>query len=212
VLLDDPTWIARLKAFIVAKGIKLVIIDTFAKAHRGDENNVKDISAIMRAIDDLRGCGSGTSVVFSHHLRKPSRDVASMDDCDDDLRGSSALAGFYDVHIAVRKPHANHDYLSVTIRSKDDEETRYELIWKFGGKAEEAPWVRFDLAKAQEGALLPSMLDKAVALLAASEVYTKKELADIWQLDKYLAEQTIASLIEDGILEAAGKGLKLKGG
>lgn len=119
--LNQTNWVQRVQQVVADENIKLVIIDTLAKAFRGDENSAADAGAIMEAVDILRGAGA--TIMYLHHLRKSS---PAGTDIDEELRGSSALAGFYDVHLAFRE-HAQG--LHLTVRSRDEIEREFMVRW-----------------------------------------------------------------------------------
>lgn len=151
--LDDPSCVKELCTFISDHKIQCVIIDTFARSFRGDENDAKDVGAAMRGVNEL--LQTGTAVVLVHHLRKvQNKQQADLFDPDSDMRGSSALAGAMDQCISIKNipnPQGNG----------------YDTVYVVGGKAAEyvgrdAEWT----------------IDGTVARLSMSAPITLDELAD----------------------------------
>ncbi len=102
--LDEAAHIKRTLKFIEEKQIGLVVIDTFARSFRGDENNARDVGAAMRGVERIRDAGAATLLV--HHLGKDktrNANVGGQPDPDSGLRGSSALAGAYDNIISIQE-------------------------------------------------------------------------------------------------------------
>lgn len=88
--------------YVAAHGIKCVIIDTLAKSFIGDENSSEIIGAALRNVAKIQNAGA--AVVLVHHLRKGQLSIKGGEPTpDEDLRGSGALAGGFDMHLAVRR-------------------------------------------------------------------------------------------------------------
>lgn len=102
--LDDMEQVKNAVKFVKKNDIKLMFIDTFAKSVMSDENSSKDVGRAINATERLRDAGA--TVVLIHHLRKAghalSNGTSGTPEPDKDLRGSSALAGAYETHLAVR--------------------------------------------------------------------------------------------------------------
>lgn len=105
--------------------IGLVIIDTLAKCMKGDENSVEDMSRAMEGVDRMRAAGA--TVLLLHHTKKTSQDFDDAQDIDQEVRGSSALIGFADTHLALRP--AGNKVLTLTARHNDAQEFRWQLRW-----------------------------------------------------------------------------------
>lgn len=100
VYLDNPEHIEYIARFCTERGIELVVFDTFAKSFRGDENSAQEAGRAMNGAELLRDYGLGTLLV--HHVRKaPVDKLGGGIDIDGALRGSSSLAGAYDVMISL---------------------------------------------------------------------------------------------------------------
>lgn len=102
--LDDAEQVKNAVKFVKKNDIKLMFVDTFAKSVMSDENSSKDVGRAINATERLRDAGA--TVVLIHHLRKAghalSNGTSGTPEPDKDLRGSSALAGAYETHLAIR--------------------------------------------------------------------------------------------------------------
>jgi RecA-family ATPase len=195
--LDDIRWVERVRRFIVAKGIKLVIADPLAMFSKGDENNVRDAVKLMNAFVQFRE--QGASCMFLHHLRKTDKDWEA--DIDEEIRGSSAFAGFYDTHFALRNRGATLDYNELTIRSKDDAEKKYEVRW-FIDKVAGTAQARFD--RADDDSANQRILDEMAVQLIMGEVYTRKRLEEMLCISGAKLDEVLKVMIDEGRVERVG--------
>lgn len=133
--LDNLEQVKNACKFIKRNDIKLIFVDTFAKSVQSDENSSKDVGRAINATERLRD--SGATVVLVHHLRKAtsalSNGTTGTPEPDKDLRGSSALAGAYETHLAVRSYQG--DPAILLVGGKETEWTAYDYDWQF--KADE---------------------------------------------------------------------------
>ncbi|KAK1548632.1 hypothetical protein Q3G72_033474 [Acer saccharum] len=133
--LDNLEQVKNACKFIKRNDIKLIFVDTFAKSVQSDENSSKDVGKAINATERLRDAGA--TVVLVHHLRKAtsalSNGAQGTPEPDKDLRGSSALAGAYETHLAVRAYDGKPSILLVG--GKETEWTAYDYDWQF--KADE---------------------------------------------------------------------------
>lgn len=89
----------------------LVIIDTLARNFgAGDENNTKDMSEFVVAVDDLKARFPGCSVLIVHHSGHAAKERA---------RGAMALKGALDCEYRVEKD--GHNMKLVNTKMKDAE-------------------------------------------------------------------------------------------
>jgi hypothetical protein len=89
----------------------LIIIDTLARNFgAGDENNTKDMSEFVVAVDDLKARFPGSSVLIVHHSGHAAKERA---------RGAMALKGALDLEYRVEKD--GHDMKLVNTKMKDAE-------------------------------------------------------------------------------------------
>jgi len=100
IMLDDDKWSMRVCNFVKERDIKLVIMDTFNKVHKCDENDSQEMTRVSAAMDKIRNAGA--SVLYIQHLRKETSRIVIPEDIDKDVRGSTVMAGHYDVHIGFR--------------------------------------------------------------------------------------------------------------
>jgi hypothetical protein len=191
--LDDPQDIEDITRFVARNNIKLVILDTFAKCSRGDENSAKDTSRTMHGLDKLRNAGA--ACVYIHHTRKPPMNAATQD-VDDEIRGSSALAGFYDVHLALRRRREEQAHIDLTVRSNEAEEKYFTVQWHIDGEADTA---LLDLRRVDEvGELTDSFCEERIAqVLDTTKTYGKAALMRHWpDLDRHTGNEVLKRLIK----------------
>ncbi len=128
IKLDLRSHVTGLLAVVREIQPKLIIIDTLAEVMSGDENKVPDVARVIHAAQDLRETGS--SVMLLCHLDK-QRGEDRHGELDMQVRGSSAMVGAYDAHIAMRKYHNAAKHINMTVRSRDTEEITGEVTWQF---------------------------------------------------------------------------------
>lgn len=89
-----------------AFGVDLIVLDTLSTFHSADENDATQMSRVM---DNLRilQAETGAAVMFLQHRRKPGQDK-TPDDSNFAARGSTAILGAVDVHLALRRKGANY--------------------------------------------------------------------------------------------------------
>jgi RecA-family ATPase len=119
-----------LKAVEVIRPV-LVVLDPLAQVMSGDENSQEDMRLIVDAMKALQKAGEtdvayGPAIMLLCHLNKTTGTNEAID-IDSQLRGSSALAGCYDVHIAIR---GSKEKLRAIVRAKEEEELEYALTWQ----------------------------------------------------------------------------------
>jgi RecA-family ATPase len=105
------------------------VLDPLAQILSGDENSQEDIRKIVDAMKLIQKAGEtetthGPAVALLCHLNKGNNEAA---DIDAQLRGSSALAGCYDAHLAIR---GTKQKLKLTVRAKEAEEMEFGLTWQ----------------------------------------------------------------------------------
>ncbi len=93
-----PQGLDRLAATIAACMPRLLLLDPLIRFHARDENSAADMAGVL---DGLRALArtSGCAILLVHHTRKaPSAGPVGLG-----LRGSSDLAAFGDVNLALRR-------------------------------------------------------------------------------------------------------------
>jgi hypothetical protein len=202
IVLNDVAWQKRLADFVRDNQIALVVIDTLTKAMRGDENDSANVSDVMRALDFVANAGQQTSIMFLHHLRKTSGERSFDVDIDDEIRGSSAIAGNYGVHYALRTPDWDNSILWKTIRDSQGEESIYRMVWDISGAPLHATLTTQLLAKgAPDKALIVTCLNK----LLPGKIYKSNQILELWELPSMLASK-IRRELEKGEIEQTPRG------
>ncbi|MEO1444627.1 MAG: AAA family ATPase [Cyanobacteria bacterium J06635_11] len=214
-----PTWISHLSAhrfdvrsdvteickFIEQEGIKILFVDTLAKARsRGSESSADDIGALFREVDRIRALGCST--VFAHHTRKLSeKDSEDPDSIDPDqiLRGSTAIAGAYDCFLGIIPDFTQSSTkLRWIRRSNEAEQMMYQAEWHIGTDS-----VDLDLRPWDSDTREEVSVDKAVANMQPGRRYTKATLEKmLGARDDADFADIVDALQVQGILEQAGTG------
>lgn len=137
--LTDRTFLAGLQAWHEEVGYSVIIFDTLAAFHDLDENDSRQMGAIMAILKKLRDKLACT-VIFTHHTRKPSPDgVVSANYA---ARGSSVIAGSIDFHIALHRSSGNRIRLSLP-KGRGSEKLGPEAGFYISeGDSQAGPWVK----------------------------------------------------------------------
>lgn len=129
--LDDQAQIDTTVKFVKQHDIRFFVVDTFAKSVQSDENSSKDMGKAISAAERIRNAGA--TVCLTHHIRKSTSALSNGNigapEPDKDLRGSSALAGAYETHLAIRSYQGKPALLLVG--GKEFEWTAYKYNWTF---------------------------------------------------------------------------------
>lgn len=204
ILLDDPRWVGRVRTMILDLKAKLLIVDPFAMFNTGDENSVADVAKVMASFNVFREAGAG--VLFVHHLTKTDREFTGKD-VDEEIRGSSAISGFYDMHLALRQRRLKQDYNELIIRSKDDEERYATVKWEIS-KEHGLAKLQFDIKESAEGLLEPMALALLDMLLPTS-TYSSVRIEEMLHIDKYTRAELIEYMLKHEMLERGKKGFHI---
>lgn len=93
---DDPVKYAALRAYVAAHGIKLILIDSFIRVHRREENDAGDMSALY--LDRMKPLiQDGVALVLLHHRRKVQQGPQPQGGGSD----SDAIRGSGDIRAAT---------------------------------------------------------------------------------------------------------------
>jgi hypothetical protein len=203
MILNDVAWQKRLADFVVKERVSLMVIDTLAKSARGDENDSNNIGEVMRAMDYIRSAGMKTTMMFLHHLRKTSGEKSFDSDIDDEIRGSSAIAGHYDVHHALRNPDWNNDILWKTVRDSNGEESVYRMQWDIGTAPLKA---ELNMTLLARGAPTKELITVCAGKLESGKAYKAPQLLELWELPAALASKVRRELEKGHILEPTQRG------
>jgi hypothetical protein len=98
VMLDEPSGLAQIAAWIEETGADLLVVDPLARHMAGDENSNHDMSRMVRAIDSLIE-RYGVAVWLVHHPSKPKDGDTRTGGMR--LRGASALFGAADTVVMM---------------------------------------------------------------------------------------------------------------
>lgn len=86
-LMDDGKTVAGIEK--MARGARLVVIDTLSRWHGGEENERRDAARVMRAMERI-AADTGAAVVFLHHANKAAALNGDVDK-QQSSRGSSVF-------------------------------------------------------------------------------------------------------------------------
>lgn len=205
ILLDDKKWVDRILEHMAKYKVRLVIIDPLAMFNRGDENSVQDMGEIMRAFTKF--CEQGASILFIHHITKTSKDWTP--DIDEEIRGSSALAGFYDVHYAIRKRRENQQYNELTIRGKDIEEKTYEVRWTINEHVS-VPTATMSMVETSPEQKIKNLLgEMCEPLMMHGVLMTKARIGELLEINSHELADVIEKAIAEEVLEKVGTKFRL---
>lgn len=174
---QDNEALAEVAAYMLLHKIKLVIFDTYAKVNKGDENSSRDTGEVMRRVAELRQ--GGASVMLIHHTRK--RGEKQVGSHNDQLRGSSALIGYMDIHWSLGKRSLNQTHLNLDVYSNEDETRHYQVRWDIQRDKESAKLLMRDGDGIEEN--LDVLVDQLLAIDIQGKPlgYAPERLAQIWK-------------------------------
>lgn len=196
MVLESGTSIGEVLALIRAVGAKQVVFDSLRACSRGNENDSEAASLIknnLQLVQDL-GCGA----MFLHHLKKGSNDKNGkpvLQDIDEELRGTGALAGMYDQHWALRETPEGG--LSLQIRDKNDGDRFFSVEWFFD-RRNQATTCRIQSAM-DEGAISEGAAE-LLEILSFGEVLTLARVKEILALPGDAVRVIVDRLQADGKL------------
>jgi RecA-family ATPase len=189
--------------FVEHYGVKCVVFDTLNAHASFNENNSQEVGALIDMFNKLKN--KGCSIILVHHLNKPSKDFTR--DIDDELRGSSALAGAYDVHFAIRQKSDESTTLDLHVRSKYAEDKLFHLRWHFMQDTyAQLEWLDADSEGANEFDML------CISKLMPTFNYSRKKLSEMWGIQGASLEKQIRKFVEGGLIEEGTNGYLLTGG
>lgn len=136
---DDPVKYAALRAYVAAHGIRLILIDSFIRVHRRQENDAGEMSALY--LDRMKPLiQSGVALVLLHHRRKVQQGPQPAGGGAD----SDAIRGSGDIRAAT------HSVLFLRTVSDTQVLVKHN---KTRGFARQAPFV-FAVQDAAEGGIV----------------------------------------------------------
>jgi RecA-family ATPase len=204
IILEDDKWFSAIRKTIETKRVGLIVLDPLVMYMKGDENNVADVRDVMKRLGEVAKTSWGTTIMFVHHLNKGWAKDGGTPDVDDEIRGSSAIAGFYDVHYAIRKKLPDQKHNELTRRAKDDEEALLTIEWEIDKNFGTAG---FELVKVEDfDKPATKALDKLVhqlnQLSPGQSKFKREELKSVWQNN---TELHILALIKAGKMVRSGQ-------
>jgi len=99
IFFDDDSMLPRILNLVHQCDAQVVIIDSFIRVNRGDENTSKGITLIHRVFKQLND--EGVSIIFIHHHGK--EDAQHARNGGDSLRGSSDIYAMIDTLLTLKK-------------------------------------------------------------------------------------------------------------
>ena len=103
MFLDTAEGASALAREIEETGAKVVVVDPLSRCMLGQENDAADVGRLFRHLDELLAKYEDLSFVLSHHLGKPPKEDALLDEFSPyRLRGSSR---FFDCPDAIAIVH-----------------------------------------------------------------------------------------------------------
>lgn len=200
--LDNKVHAEEIRAFLRLEGIKLAVFDTLAKSMQGDENSATDMGKVVNELETIRSMGIATLVI--HHLRK--NDTASANgepDPDQDLRGSSALAGAYDSHMALRQYGHGRKALDLVVQHKIAGSSAYRVKWDFT-QTDDRLLVATMSSKGADPEDLTKLSEEDLRALVnelePETEYRNDQLAGAWEVDQKTAGVYAAQCAKRGFL------------
>lgn len=201
LLLNDPKWVSKITNLVKKHGIKYIVFDTLREHMAGEENSSDDMSKVTRACREIRGEMSA-NVVLIHHLNKGNPQFKR--DIDEELRGSTTLPGAYDQHQALR-PTAALGNLNLTVRSKDDEERYFKVLWTFADEMAKLEMIQVESFEAFADSLGQQIIDQ----MMPGEEYGRGRLKEIFHAAGAELDGILMKLIEENKIQRSPRGYVL---
>lgn len=206
IKVDSPLWVEQISANITYRNTKLVVVDTLARAHRGDENSARDIATVVDAFDTWNHLDARPTVMFLHHIRKRSGGASrDTDSIDDDLRGSSALGGMYSSHIGIRhRTGSDQKFLDIETSFKDGQNRKYVGSWTIDQPNCTAS-LRVDPVDGQNGPPAYVVAEQLSAMVPGA-AYPVRQLSKLWSMGGKETTTLADQLVSAGKLSRADNG------
>ena len=205
VKLDSVDWQRKILSFIHRKQPVLVVLDPFYKLHTADENKGAEVMPILDFLEEIRAKGPTTMLVA--HLDK-SRGENARADIDTQVRGTGMLTDDYDLHLACRRYDMKEEIVKLTTRSKGGADCFYDLKWgflndsgksvKMGQRVKVHKTVLDIVPNMPEG----SQYEVCLAKLVVGQLYTKKDLDELWGTKRVKTTRMIARALEEQLLKS----------
>ena len=196
--MDDPQQVDNLLDWCMDKEIQFLIMDPLAQIFRGDENSAQSMGKVMQAVKKF--VDEKIAVLVTHHLNKGGEDNAR--DIDADIRGSTALAGAYDAHLALRVAEGER-WIKMHTRYKDDENRSWNVVWNIDKDKADA---QLQMHEQDVENLDEPVLAHMSQVLIPGATYTEGRLRKLWNCNDKIMLKTVDILVQQGILELIGTG------
>lgn len=205
VVLNDGAWVDRIRKLIIEYGIKAIVFDPWVMFSTSDEKDAQQVIQVLNAFTVFKNAGA--SVIFVHHIRKSSYGAdgqISATDIDDDVRGTTALTGYYDAHLAVRKRSISQIHNDVHMRFKDAQPSSWRMEWDVGDTAASVQFT--DMASLGGLRLLGREL---LQDMVPSKTYNVAKVMDILGQEYDVVKNVLENLCSEGkLIFIKGKGYK----
>jgi len=192
---------------IETENIDVVIVDSLRGFHRGDENDSRQISTVMRNFKKIVN-DTGANVIFIHHHRK---EPANGRMSSNSLRGSSDILAQVDSHFALtRYKKGGSDIIVFShLKSRQNktvedfevkvisDETKNTFEFKFVGK--------FDSQKEKRENVMKAIIE--VFFEETKEALSLKDIEDSFgdEYSKNLIRTALSELCEKGVIKKTVK-------
>ncbi len=200
IKIDNKLHVQKLREFLRATGVKMVVLDAITYMHNGDENSNRDMGRVVDGINDIRS--DGVTVVYIAHTKKAIGEGA---DIDNEARGASIMSDGYDAHLALRLDPVTRALVLHT-RFRDAEEASYRLGWTF-----DADSAKLKFTLRTENSYLYEVVDLLVEEggMIPGEKYSFTHFRQLVGMDLGPAMSLRAKLLESGLIERPrdGKGI-----
>lgn len=108
IFFDDDSVVSKILSLVRQHNAQVVIIDSFIRVYRGDENTSKGITIVHRVFKQLND--EGISIIFIHHHGK--EDAQHARGGGDSLRGSSDIYAMIDTLLTIKKENEHTLFVS----------------------------------------------------------------------------------------------------
>jgi RecA-family ATPase len=204
--LDSEAWIIDIIALVNRYKTKLVVVDTISRAHRGDENSVRDANAVIDNIKRLTACASRPSVMVLHHHRKPQTGSGDQRAAHA-MRGSSAWHASGDTHICIEAAAAD-SYLNIEVEHRDDTAFKYTAKWTVDKDTQSAV---LQLDSKESGKSAPDyVVENNLGVMKPGSSYSMRQLSSLWGCGSSSAETLVNQFVQASELEIDDTGKTLK--
>lgn len=184
----------------------VVIVDVLALIHDGDENNVRDMTVVLKTLVAYQDANEGLTMVILHHTNKQASAKGTMTS----IRGSSAISGRTDNALFLNKEKKGLSLSQVTKYDQAVEDVVYDMVYD-----KENEVVRFVTSddfvaeKSQLEKIASKLRETAPAEFATEDI---EKVLSLLKQGKSAASvsRVTKKLLEAGLIEVVSKGEKGK--